>query len=63
MDEHDLNQAEHPDISSSLDVEKLDTNLFRSKNLWLPPQSRGTRVVLSSTQATQRLDQVYLAVK
>ncbi|KAI5121256.1 hypothetical protein M0805_002301 [Coniferiporia weirii] len=34
-------QAEHELISTSLEVEQLDTNLFRSKTLWLPVRSRG----------------------
>ncbi|KAL4268034.1 C/M/P thioester hydrolase family protein [Pleurotus pulmonarius] len=37
----DLKQVEHERISTSLEVETLDVNLFRSKNLWLPPLSRG----------------------
>ena len=34
-------QVEHELISTSLEVEQLDTNLFRSKSLWLPVRSRG----------------------
>ncbi|EJD04105.1 Thioesterase/thiol ester dehydrase-isomerase [Fomitiporia mediterranea MF3/22] len=34
-------QVEHELISTSLDVEQLDTNLFRSKSLWLPMRARG----------------------
>ncbi|THH19742.1 hypothetical protein EW146_g1508 [Bondarzewia mesenterica] len=37
----DLDQAEHEQISTSLEVEQLDTNLFRSKSLWLPFRARG----------------------
>ena len=34
-------EAEHELISTSLDVERLDANLFRSKSLWIPRRSRG----------------------
>jgi len=34
-------EAEHELISTSLDVEQLDTNLFRSKSLWIAKRSRG----------------------
>ncbi|GLB36418.1 putative acyl-CoA thioesterase [Lyophyllum shimeji] len=37
----DSNQAEHEQISTSLEVEQLDVNLFRSKSLWLPVRARG----------------------
>ncbi|KZP32226.1 hypothetical protein FIBSPDRAFT_916452 [Athelia psychrophila] len=37
----DKNQAEHTHISTALEVEKLETNLFRSKTLWTPPRARG----------------------
>ncbi|KDQ54755.1 hypothetical protein JAAARDRAFT_347616 [Jaapia argillacea MUCL 33604] len=37
----DQGQAEHEQISTSLEVEKLDTTLFRSKSLWLPIRGRG----------------------
>lgn len=37
----DTNQVEHEQISTSLEVEKLDKNLFRSKSLWLPLRARG----------------------
>ncbi|KAG6837037.1 hypothetical protein H0H93_015900 [Arthromyces matolae] len=33
--------VEHEQISTSLEVEELDVNLFRSKSLWLPARSRG----------------------
>lgn len=36
-----LNEAEHEHISTSLEVEQLEVNLFRSKSLWLPLRSRG----------------------
>jgi acyl-CoA thioesterase len=34
-------QAEHEQISTALEVEKLDEGLFRSKSLWLPVYGRG----------------------
>ena len=37
----DHNQAEPTDISVALDVEQLDLNLYRSRNLSLPFQARG----------------------
>jgi len=37
----DGNQAEHEVISTSLELEEIDTNLFRSKSLWVPTRSRG----------------------
>ncbi|KAF8807232.1 Thioesterase/thiol ester dehydrase-isomerase [Phlegmacium glaucopus] len=36
-----LNQVEHEQISTSLEVEKIEVNLFRSKSLWLPVHARG----------------------
>lgn len=33
--------AEHESIATSLEVEQLDKNLFRSKTLWLPKRARG----------------------
>jgi len=35
------NQAEHTHISTALEVEQLDANLFRSKTLWVPVRARG----------------------
>jgi acyl-CoA thioesterase len=35
------NQAEHTHISTALEVEKLEVNLFRSKTLWVPNRARG----------------------
>lgn len=35
------NQAEHTHISTALEVEQLDVNLFRSKTLWVPVRARG----------------------
>ncbi|KAH9079283.1 thioesterase II [Lactarius deliciosus] len=37
----DGEQSEPLDISSALDVEQLDTNLFRSRSLYLPYRARG----------------------
>ncbi|KAG6902310.1 hypothetical protein C0995_001689 [Termitomyces sp. Mi166 len=37
----DSNQIEHEQISTSLEVEQLDSNLFRSKSLWVPTNARG----------------------
>ncbi|KAE9410754.1 hypothetical protein BT96DRAFT_961505 [Gymnopus androsaceus JB14] len=34
-------QAEHAQISTALEVEKLETDLFRSKSLWVPARARG----------------------
>jgi hypothetical protein len=36
-----LNQAKHEQISTSLDVEQIGVNLFRSKFLWIPLRARG----------------------
>ena len=36
-----LIEAEHEHISTSLEVEQLEVNLFRSKSLWLPLRARG----------------------
>lgn len=41
MSETTLNQVEHELISTSLEVETLDTNLFRSRSLRMPPRGRG----------------------
>ena len=35
------NQVAHRDISYALDVEQLDLNLYRSRNLTIPFQARG----------------------
>ena len=37
----DHQQSESPDISSALVVEQLDTDLFRSRSLYLPFEARG----------------------
>jgi acyl-CoA thioesterase II len=34
-------QEEHELISASLEVEQIDTNLFRSCHLWKPRRARG----------------------
>ncbi|KAJ3510310.1 hypothetical protein NLJ89_g4754 [Agrocybe chaxingu] len=39
--EEGLNQVEHEHISTSLEVEQIEVNLFRSKSLWLPLRARG----------------------
>jgi len=41
MEHMEPGQAEHEQISTALEVEKLDVNLFRSKSLWLPVRARG----------------------
>ncbi len=41
MADDNANRAEHELISTSLDLEQLDTNLFRSKSLWVPVRARG----------------------
>ena len=37
----DISQAEHEQIATSLEVEQIEVNLFRSKSLWLPLLARG----------------------
>jgi hypothetical protein len=34
-------EAEHEHISAALDLERIDTNLYRSKSLWVPVRARG----------------------
>ncbi|KAJ3718329.1 HotDog domain-containing protein [Lentinula raphanica] len=34
-------ESEHAQISTALEVEKLEVNLFRSKSLWVPVRARG----------------------
>lgn len=41
MVELENKQVEHEQISTSLEVEKLEANLFRSKSLWIPIRARG----------------------
>ncbi|KZT06361.1 DNA repair protein [Laetiporus sulphureus 93-53] len=56
-------QEEHEQIATSLEVEQLDTNLFRSKSLWLPVRSRGVyggQVISQAlVSATQCVDPAY----
>ncbi|KAF9452530.1 Thioesterase/thiol ester dehydrase-isomerase [Macrolepiota fuliginosa MF-IS2] len=37
----EANQVEHEQILTSLEVEKIEVNLYRSKSLWLPLRGRG----------------------
>jgi len=37
----EVNQIEHRHISKSLEVERIETNIYRSKSLWVPLRSRG----------------------
>ena len=57
------NQAEHTHISTALEVETLDVNLFRSKTLWLPNRSRGVfggQVISQAiVSATNCVDKAY----
>ena len=41
MAEFKSNETEHEHISTSLEVEQLDVNLYRSKSLWVPMRARG----------------------
>ena len=53
----DRQQSEPLDISSALDVEQLDTNLFRSRSLYLPYSARGVfggQVISQSLVAATR---------
>ncbi|KAG7450251.1 uncharacterized protein BT62DRAFT_978490 [Guyanagaster necrorhizus] len=34
-------ESEHEQISTALEVERLEVNLFRSKSLWMPTRARG----------------------
>lgn len=56
-------QVEHELISTSLDLEQLDTNLFRSKSLWVPARARGVfggQVISQAiVSATQCVDPAY----
>lgn len=56
----DREQAEPLDISSALDVEQLDTNLFRSRSLYLPYRARG---VFGGQVISQSLVATYKSVK
>jgi acyl-CoA thioesterase II len=59
--EHD--QAEHEHISTALELERIDTNLFRSKSLWLPVRARGVfggQVISQAVvSATNSVDAAY----
>ncbi|KAF9270062.1 Thioesterase/thiol ester dehydrase-isomerase [Marasmius fiardii PR-910] len=37
----ETNQAEHAQISTALEVEKIEDNLYRSRSLWVPTRARG----------------------
>lgn len=37
----EVNQVEHEHISRSLEVERIETNIYRSKSLWIPLRARG----------------------
>ena len=56
-------QAEHQLIETSLEVEQLDTNLFRSKRLYVPVRARGVfggQVISQAVvSATNCVDPVY----
>ncbi|EJU04943.1 Thioesterase/thiol ester dehydrase-isomerase [Dacryopinax primogenitus] len=41
MDAPEKDSAEHELITASLDLERLEQNLFRSRSLWLPSRARG----------------------
>lgn len=41
MESPGKDNAEHELITASLDLERLEKNLFRSRSLWLPSRSRG----------------------
>jgi hypothetical protein len=34
-------EVEHEHISAALELERIDTNLYRSKSLWVPVRARG----------------------
>ncbi|KAA1468552.1 hypothetical protein DENSPDRAFT_857377 [Dentipellis sp. KUC8613] len=59
-DSADPDQAEHRHISTSLEVEQLDDNLYRSRELWLPFRARGvfggqviSQAIVSATKCVQ----------
>ncbi|KAH6917568.1 thioesterase-like superfamily-domain-containing protein [Coprinopsis sp. MPI-PUGE-AT-0042] len=56
-------EVEHEQISTSLEVERLDVNLFRSKSLWLPARARGVfggQVISQAlVSATNSVDPAY----
>ena len=59
----DSNQTEHTHISTALEVEKVDTNLYRSKTLWVPVRARGVfggQVISQAlVSATNCVDKAY----
>ena len=63
MSEITQDQVEHELISTSLEVETLDTNLFRSRSLRMPPRGRGVfggQVISQAVvSATNCVDPVY----
>ena len=62
MSEGGLNQAEHEQISTSLEVEQIGVNLFRSKFLWVPLRARGVyggSVVISRASLLHNTDRWY----
>ena len=64
MVELENKQVEHEFISTSLEVEKLDANLFRSKSLWIPIRARGVfggQVISQAlVSATECVDPAYV---
>jgi hypothetical protein len=52
-----LNQEEHRQISTALEVERLEDNLFRSRVLWVPPRARG---VFGGCGSCPAANEVYL---
>lgn len=72
MEDSTPNQAEHEQISSALEVEKLEVHLFRSKSLWMPARARGVfggsvntplpfRQMLTGLQARQVISQALVS--
>ncbi|EMD41664.1 hypothetical protein CERSUDRAFT_79298 [Gelatoporia subvermispora B] len=63
MVELENKQVEHELISTSLEVEKLEANLFRSKSLWIPIRARGVfggQVISQAlVSATECVDPAY----
>jgi acyl-CoA thioesterase len=59
MSNPDQTQEEHEHISTSLAIEQIDTNLFRSTSLWRPVRARSafggqviSQAVVSATNCT-----------
>jgi len=59
----DSNQVEHEQIITSLEVEQIDANLYRSKSLWIPVRARGVfggQVISQAlVSATNTVDQAF----